>query len=67
MKSLLVGTRHYLCQVYNYHDSQACGYKRSGILFRLDWFEWECDGFGLLFVGSFVITLCPLCICDHTL
>jgi hypothetical protein len=22
--------------VYNYHDSHACGYKRSGILFRLD-------------------------------
>jgi hypothetical protein len=26
----------YLCKVYNYHDSRACGYKRSGILFRLD-------------------------------
>jgi hypothetical protein len=25
-----------LCRVYNYHDSQACDYKRSGILFWLD-------------------------------
>jgi hypothetical protein len=36
MKSLLIGTRHYLCKVYNYHDSRACGYKQSRILSRLD-------------------------------
>jgi hypothetical protein len=35
MKSLLVGTGHYLCKVYNYHDSLVYGYKRSGILARL--------------------------------
>jgi hypothetical protein len=35
MKSLLVGTERYLCKVYNYHDSRACGYKRSRILFWL--------------------------------
>jgi hypothetical protein len=33
LKSLLVGTWRYLCKVYNYHDSRACGYKWSGILF----------------------------------
>jgi hypothetical protein len=33
MKSLLVGTGHYLYKVYNYHDSLACGYKWYGILF----------------------------------
>jgi hypothetical protein len=31
-----VSTGRYLCKVYNYHDSRACGYKRSGILFFLD-------------------------------
>jgi hypothetical protein len=36
MKSLCVGTGRYLYKVYNYHDSRACGYKRSGILPRLD-------------------------------
>jgi hypothetical protein len=36
MKSLLVGTWRYLCKVYNYHDSRACGYKRYGVLFWLD-------------------------------
>jgi hypothetical protein len=36
MESLLVGTGLYLYKVYNYHDSQACGYKRSEILFWLD-------------------------------
>jgi hypothetical protein len=36
MKSLLVGIGRYLCKVYNYHDSQACGYKWSEILSRLD-------------------------------
>jgi hypothetical protein len=43
MKSLLVGIRLYICKVYNYHDSRACGYKRSGILSRL-------DGFGCIMV-----------------
>jgi hypothetical protein len=33
MKSLLVGIGCYLCKVYNYHDSRACSYKWSGILF----------------------------------
>jgi hypothetical protein len=36
MKSLLMGTGRYLCKVYKYHDSRACGYKRSGILFWLN-------------------------------
>jgi hypothetical protein len=36
MKLLLMGIGRYLCKVYNYHDSRACGYKRSGILFWLD-------------------------------
>jgi hypothetical protein len=36
MKSLLVGTGRYLCKVYNYHDSQPCGYQWSRILFSLD-------------------------------
>jgi hypothetical protein len=35
MKSLLVGTRRYIFKVYNYHDSRACSYKRSKILFQL--------------------------------
>jgi hypothetical protein len=30
-----VATGRYLCKMYNYHDSQACGYKRSRILSRL--------------------------------
>jgi hypothetical protein len=32
MKSLRMDVERYLCKVYNYYDSQACGYKRSGIL-----------------------------------
>jgi hypothetical protein len=36
MKSLLVGIGCYLCKVYNYHDSRACGYKRSEILPRIE-------------------------------
>jgi hypothetical protein len=36
MKSLLVGIGCYLCKVDNYHDSRACGYKRSGILPRIE-------------------------------
>jgi hypothetical protein len=44
MKSLLVvhGTNIY--KVYNYHDSRACGYKRSEILFRLDGMVWDENG-----------------------
>jgi hypothetical protein len=34
-----------LCKVYNYHDSQACGYKQSGILPRIDWY-----GYGVVLV-----------------
>jgi hypothetical protein len=60
MKSLLVGTGHYLCKVYNYHNSRDCGYKRSGILFRLD----GLDGNGMVLVQS-LWKLCdyfvPLC------
>jgi hypothetical protein len=29
------GYRALPCKVYNYHDSRACGYKRSEILSRL--------------------------------
>jgi hypothetical protein len=48
MKSLLVGTGRYLCKVYNYHDSRACSYKRSGILFCLDGMVWDSwNGFGV--------------------
>jgi hypothetical protein len=28
-------------QVYNYHDTEACGYKRSGILPRIEAMVWE--------------------------
>jgi hypothetical protein len=56
MKSLLVGTGHYLSKVYNYHDSRACGYKRSEILSRLDWY-WM----GLVFVRvRLCVNLCLL-------
>jgi hypothetical protein len=47
MKSLLVGIGCYLYKVYNYHDSQACGNKWSGILSRLDGLGVEWFGFGL--------------------
>jgi hypothetical protein len=60
MKSLLVGTGHYLCKVYNYHDSRACGYKRSGILFCLDGLV----GDGMVLLQSFwklCDYLVPLC------
>jgi hypothetical protein len=68
MKSLLVGTGHYLHIVYNYHDRRACGYKRSGILFGLD----GLDGNGMVLVQplwklcdyvphcTFVIILCDI-------
>jgi hypothetical protein len=53
MKSLCMGTGRYLCKVYNYHDSRVCGYKRSGILPRIEGtvlvlgMEWFGYGFGL--------------------
>jgi hypothetical protein len=60
MKSLLVSTWCYLCKVYSYHDSRACGYKRYGMLFCLD----GLDGNGMVLVKSFW-KLCdyfvPLC------
>jgi hypothetical protein len=46
MKSLLVGTGHYVCKVYNYHDIQACIYKQFEILFLLD----GLDGNGMIVV-----------------
>jgi hypothetical protein len=69
MKSLLVGTGRYLYKVYNYHDSRACSYKRSGILFWLDGLDgsgmvlakplWNlCDYFVPL--CAFVIILCDI-------
>jgi hypothetical protein len=69
MKLLLVGTRRYLCEVYNYHDSRVCDYKQSGILFWLDGLDgnemvlakslWKlCDYFVPL--CAFVITLCDI-------
>jgi hypothetical protein len=39
MKSLLMDTWLYLCRVYNYHDSRACGYKWSGILSKIEGME----------------------------
>jgi hypothetical protein len=69
MKSLLMGIGRYICKVYNYHDSRACGYKQSGILFWLDGLEgnemvlakslWNlCDYFVPL--SAFVIILCDI-------
>jgi hypothetical protein len=37
----------YLYKVYNYHDSRACGYKRSEILSKLVGLGVEWSGFGL--------------------
>jgi hypothetical protein len=63
MKSLLVGTGCYLCKVYNYHDSRACGYKRFGSSFDyMVWMGMRWNWSSLC--GIFVITLC---LCDHTL
>jgi hypothetical protein len=43
-----MGIGHYLCIVYNYHDSRAYGYKQSGILFSLDGMVWDgWYGFGV--------------------
>jgi hypothetical protein len=69
MKSLLVGIGCHLYKVYNYHDSRACGYKRSRILFWLDSLVgngmvlakplWNlCDCFVPLY--AFVIILCDI-------
>jgi hypothetical protein len=51
MKSLCVGTGRYLCKVYNYHDSEACGYKWYGILPRIEGMVmvWSWNGFGCVF------------------
>jgi hypothetical protein len=44
-----------LCRVYNCHDSRACGYKKSGILFWLD---------GWMGMGWYLVM--PLCnLCDY--
>jgi hypothetical protein len=48
MKSLLVITWYYICKVYKYHDSRACGYNRSEILFRLDGLVGNVMVFGLV-------------------
>jgi hypothetical protein len=44
-----MGTRRYLCKMYNYHDSQTYGYKRCGILPRIEAIDLgvEWSGFGL--------------------
>jgi hypothetical protein len=55
MKSLHIGIGRYLCKVYNYHDSRACGYKGSMILPRIEgmvWLGMGWDGFGLVFVEA---------------
>jgi hypothetical protein len=76
MKSLRVDTGCYLYKVYNYHDSEACGYKQSGILPRLEgmvlvwlWYGLNMvsdqdDFFGIA-VWSCVIYRTPFV--DHTL
>jgi hypothetical protein len=46
MKSLLMGTWHYLCKVYNYHDSRTYSYKRSRILPRIEGMVWVWNRFG---------------------
>jgi hypothetical protein len=53
-----MGTERYLCKVYKY-DSQACGYKRSGMLSRLDGLDVEWFSFGLS-VWGYVIYRIPL-------
>jgi hypothetical protein len=62
MKSLRVGSRRYLYKVYNYHDSRACDYKRSGILPRIEGMVWEWDGW--IWFGTtlwYCVILCALC------
>jgi hypothetical protein len=66
MKSLLVDTGCYVCKVYNYHYSQACSYKQSGILFWLVGLA----SYGMVLVYSLskpCDPLCHLCLFDHTL
>jgi hypothetical protein len=58
-----MGTGRYLCKLYNYYDSRAYGYKRSGILFRLVGMV----GNGVVFVETLWSLGAPLCLCDHTL
>jgi hypothetical protein len=57
-----VDTGRYLYKMYKYHDSRACDYKRSGILFRLD--DLDGDGNEMVLVKS-LWKLCdyfvPLC------
>jgi hypothetical protein len=48
-----MGIGRYLCKVYNCHDSQAYGYKRSGILSRLVGLIWDWNGFRLAYVESY--------------
>jgi hypothetical protein len=65
MKSVHVGIGHYLCKVYNYHNSRVYGYKRSEILSRLDGMVWLSYGSWSSICGNFGIPLCPFV--DHTL
>jgi hypothetical protein len=63
MKSLLVGTRGYLCKVYNYHDNRACGYNQFGIIPRIEGMVWEWNWwiwFGIA-LWYCVILYTPLC------
>jgi hypothetical protein len=47
--------------MYNYHDSRACGYKRSGILSRLEGLGVGMVGYGFSgAVWSYVIYRTPL-------
>jgi hypothetical protein len=61
-----------LCRVYNYHDNRACGYKRSGILPRIEDMVWEWDSW--IWFGTtlwYCVILYALCnplwikLCDH--
>jgi hypothetical protein len=52
----IVGIGRYHYEVYNYHDSRACSYKWSGILFQLDGMV----GNGVVFVET-LWSICALC------
>jgi hypothetical protein len=41
-----MGIGRYFCKVYNYHDSQACDYKRSKIIPRIEGMVWEWFWYG---------------------
>jgi hypothetical protein len=59
-----------LCKVYNYQDSQACGYKWSRILPRIEGMVWKWDGWiwFLIALRYYVILCAPFCIfVDQTL